>query len=493
MKPFPLRWRIIGALLGLSVGTTLALAFMGRYFLDLSLESNINEEMGQALTGALTLAKENYDTRKRLLTEIGHLLQQAPETSEAFESQNPDQLEKFFSRRDLHNVTIQFATQSGLQDSIKTATVQKASENILRLTVPITTRDQKTGYLIVDQRLDTLLDLEHAVHTYKHIEMEESDLHWAFLLAFLVATAVVVLLASVIGIRIGFGVTKPLYALIKGTREMARDNLEYRIPKGREDEIGLLIESFNKMAEDLKENRRKRLEAEQIAAWREIARRLAHEIKNPLTPIQLTVQQLRDKYPGDDPMYQKLVTDCTEIVTEEVENLRALVQEFADFARMPALTLAPKDLNNIVKDVIRLYPDVKIHQNLAPELPILDLDSEQMRRVLINLIENGIDAAGEKAEISIETIQSDEEVSLNVSDNGPGVPFEERQRIFQPYISSKDSGMGLGLAVVRGIIEDHRGHISITDAPLGGALFQIQLPIPDTQPDLEDLKTFDAK
>jgi two-component system, NtrC family, nitrogen regulation sensor histidine kinase NtrY len=241
----------------------------------------------------------------------------------------------------------------------------------------------------------------------------------------------------------------------------------------------LLIESFNKMAEDLKENRRKRLEAEQIAAWREIARRLAHEIKNPLTPIQLTVQQLKDKYPGDDPKYQKLVTDCTEIVTEEVENLRALVQEFADFARMPALLLAPKNINDIVQDIIRLYPDARIRQNLSPNLPTMQLDIEQIRRVLINLIENGIDAAGEKAHITIETEISEDEVCLRVSDNGPGVPEEERQRIFQPYISSKDSGMGLGLAVVRGIIEDHRGHIFVTDAPTGGAQFEIYLPLPE--------------
>ena len=109
--------------------------------------------------------------------------------------------------------------------------------------------------------------------------MTESDLRTAFLLAFLVAAAGVVLLASVIGVRIGFEITRPLHALFKGTREMARDNLQYRIPKGRNDEIGLLIESFNQMAQDLVENRRKRLEAEQLAAWREIARRLAHEIK----------------------------------------------------------------------------------------------------------------------------------------------------------------------------------------------------------------------
>lgn len=479
MKPFPLRWRIIGALLGLSLGTTLALAFMARYFLDLSLQSSVNQEMGHALTDALTLAKENYDTRKRTLTEIGLEISQAPDLLNAYQSNYPEQLRPYFNRQDLKHVTLYFSKATPPADTLTTPAVLKASENILQLTLPIRLQGRTEAFFIAEHRLDILLNIEQAVHTFKHIEMAESDLHQAFLLAFLAATASVVLLATLIGIRIGFGVTNPLYALIKGTREMARDNLEYRIPKGREDEIGLLIESFNKMAEDLKENRRKRLEAEQIAAWREIARRLAHEIKNPLTPIQLTVQQLRDKYPGDDPMYQKLVTDCTEIVTEEVENLRALVQEFADFARMPALLLAPKNMNDIVQDVIRLYPDARIRQKLSSDLPTMQLDIEQIRRVLINLIENGIDAAGEKAQITIETEMAEEDVCLRVSDNGPGVPEEERQRIFQPYISSKDSGMGLGLAVVRGIIEDHRGHISVTDAPSGGAQFEICLPLPE--------------
>ena len=483
MKPFPLRWRIIGALLGLSLSTTLALSYMGRYYLDLSLQSGVNLEMGHALTGALTLAKENYDTRKHLLTEVGDILSPSPNLIAAYHANHPEQLQHLFLKEGVKDATLYFSTTAHTNASTTMPSVFKASENILQLTVPILAQDSTVAYLCAEQRLDTLLNIESAVHTFKHIEMDELDLRQAFSLAFLAATAGVVLLATLIGIRIGFGVTKPLYALIKGTREMARDNLEYRIPKGREDEIGLLIESFNKMAEDLKENRRKRLEAEQIAAWREIARRLAHEIKNPLTPIQLTVQQLRDKYPGDDPTYQKLVIDCTEIVTEEVENLRALVQEFADFARMPSLLLAPQDLNKIVLGVVRLYPDARIHHTLSPDLPILELDIEQMRRVLINLIENGIDAAGEKAQVRIQTQIDDGQICLCVSDNGPGVPMEERQRIFQPYISSKDSGMGLGLAVVRGIIEDHRGHISVTDAPNGGAQFDICLPIPEEQMD----------
>jgi len=479
MKPFPLRWRIIGALLGLSLGTTVALAFMARHFLDLSLQSSVNQEMGHALTDALTLAKENYDTRKRMLTEVGLKLSQTPDLLNAYRTDQPELLRPYFNQQDLKQVTLLFKKGTALSDTLTAPSVFKASENILQLTVPIRIQNKTEAFFIAEQHLDILLNIAQAVQTFKHIEMAESDLHQAFLLAFLAATASVVLLATLIGIRIGFGVTNPLYALIKGTREMARDNLEYRIPKGREDEIGLLIESFNKMAEDLKENRRKRLEAEQIAAWREIARRLAHEIKNPLTPIQLTVQQLRDKYPGDDPMYQKLVIDCTEIVTEEVENLRALVQEFADFARMPALLLASKNINDIVKDIVRLYPDARIYQKLSPDLPTLHVDIEQIRRVLINLIENGIDAAGEKAQISIETEMGDGEICLRVSDNGPGVREEDRQRIFQPYISSKDSGMGLGLAVVRGIIEDHRGHISVTDAPTGGAQFEICLPLPE--------------
>jgi nitrogen fixation/metabolism regulation signal transduction histidine kinase len=311
--------------------------------------------------------------------------------------------------------------------------------------------------------------------------MEEADLRRAFILTILFAAVVVVLLASLIGIQIGFQITRPLYALIKGTREMARDNLEYRIPKGRDDEIGLLIESFNRMAEDLKENRRKRLEAEQIAAWREIARRLAHEIKNPLTPIQLTVQQLRDKYNGEDPAYRQLVADCTEIVTEEVDNLRLLVQEFADFARMPSLSLEMGDLNNTVTDVVRLYPDVRLKVSLCQNLPNLPIDSEQMRRVLINLIENGIDASGHNGQITLSTRMDKDTIFLTVSDTGPGVAPEDRQRIFQPYVSTKESGMGLGLAVVRSIVEDHGGHIQVADAPHGGAQFEIQLPIPENR------------
>ena len=472
MRSIPLRWRIIAALIGLALGTTLILALLARHFLaqSQSLQTNVNVEMGSALNSALSLAKENYDAKKRQLQDIGQLLSAPPH-------RDLNALRAAFADAGLDDLTLRISPIEQIDTDLSQGpVVSKVETDQLQLVLALPDSQRALTALL---SLEAFIDVENAVHTYKHIEMAEGDLLSAFLLAFLVAAAGVVLLASVIGVRIGFGITRPLHALLKGTREMARDNLQYRIPKGRNDEIGLLIESFNQMAQDLVENRRKRLEAEQIAAWREIARRLAHEIKNPLTPIQLAVQQMRDKYSGNDPTYQKFVTNCTEIVTEEVENLRSLVQEFADFARMPSLSLSPSDLNECVHNVVRLYPDARIHLDLAKNQPALELDAEQMRRVLINLIENGLDASGKNGQIEIRTHTSDDTAILSVIDSGPGVPLQDRTRIFQPYVSTKESGMGLGLAVVHNIIEDHGGHISVTDAPTGGAQFDIQLPIPD--------------
>ena len=470
MKSLPLRWRIIAALIGLALGTTLALTLLARYFLALSLQTSVNVEMGSALTSALALAKENYDSKKRQLQDVGHLLSAPPH-------RDRDALHAAFANAGLEDLTLRIVPVEQVEtDLTHGPVVSKVADDQLRLVLVLPDSQRA---LIALHSLAALTEVKNAVHTYKHIEMAEGELRTAFLLAFLVAAAGVVILACVIGIRIGFGITRPLHALLKGTREMARDNLQYRIPNNRDDEIGVLIESFNQMAQDLVENRRKRVEAEQIAAWREIARRLAHEIKNPLTPIQLAVQQMRDKYAGDDPEYQRFVTDCTEIVTEEVTTLRSLVEEFANFARMPSLSLAPSDLNKSVRRVVRLYPDARIHLDLADDQPLLELDSEQMRRVLINLIENGIDASGKNGQITIRTHGDGETSILSVIDSGPGVPIADRARIFQPYISTKESGMGLGLAVVRSIVEDHGGHISVTDAPTGGAQFDLQLPIPD--------------
>jgi len=483
MSPLPLRWRIIIALLTLALGITLALSLVANHYMRMGLEFSVNIEMGRALTESLALAKENYAWRKAALLEGGRQLQGSPRLLEAYSRGSADGISDIFRSLGLAGVDLSFESPDQLEARLPSAgadvSVYREADDsdLLRLVVPVS----GGGALLGTVRLSELLDVERAVHTYKHLQMEEEDLERGFLLAFLVMAFGVVLVASLIGIRIGFGITRPLYALVRGTREIARDNLDYRIPSGREDEIGLLIESFNRMAADLKENRQRRLDAEKVAAWREIARRLAHEIKNPLTPIQLTVQQIRDKYTGSDEAYRKLVQDCTEIVTEEVENLRGLVQEFANFARMPGLSLARHGLNDIVSDTVRLYPDVRVRLDLEKRMPDVELDPEQMRRVLINLIENGIDASGDGATIAVCTRFSGDAVELQVTDSGPGVPEGERERIFQPYVSTKASGMGLGLAVVRSVVEEHGGSATVEEGPDGGARFLVRLPLPDSQ------------
>ncbi len=483
MKPISLRRKIILALITLTLGTTLALSFVTRHFLTRTWVS-INPEMGQALNDALSLAKDSYDTRKAFLGRAGETLANAPDLIGAYRAQAPDRLRPLLAELGLSDHSWRFSSPAdGVPGSIERGLetgpfVVKEQNDHLKLFVPVRTQGRIVAALIVTERIDKLVNVEQGVQTYKHLEMIEDELHQDFLLVFLFAAAFVVLVASLIGVRIGLGITEPLYALIRGTRELAKDNLDYRIPVRRNDEVGQVVAAFNQMAQDLKQNRRQRVEAEKIAAWREIARRLAHEIKNPLTPIQLTVQQMKEKYRGDDPAYRKLVEDCTEIVTEEVEGLKALVQEFADFARMPSLSLARNDLNTVVMDAVRLYPELNIKLDLDPALPEIDLDAEQMRRVIINLIENGSDAAGREAILDIQTRHLNNAAKLVVIDSGPGVPEADRERIFEPYVSTKETGMGLGLTLARTVIEHHGGRVTVAGNPGAGARFEISLPVP---------------
>ncbi len=479
MRRFPLRLRIILALVLLAAGTSAAVSGLTTYFLQRTPQVSTNPELGGALQDALSLAKRDYDARKTRLLALGNQMSRDPRVLDTFVRGDDDELARLVeSRAPSSRLTAHFAPAAEALTRTKPAVGRTAGENAaLRLTVPLIQDEKSVGTLIVDDSLRELLNIERALQTYGHIEMIVDEMRKGLFLSYLVIGAVAMILALLIGLRIGIGITNPLSTLIRGTRELARDNLDYRIPVGPSDEIGMLIDSFNHMATDLQENRRRRVEAEKVAAWREIARRLAHEIKNPLTPIQLTVQQMRDKYTGTDDTYTKLLNDCTEIVTEEVESLRSLVQEFAEFARMPKLALMPHDVNAAIKDTLRLYPDTQVRMDLDEHAPQLQLDVEGFRRVLINLVENAFDAGGENSAITIRTALQGQHVVLDIIDEGPGVANQDRERIFQPYVSTKEGGTGLGLAMVRSIVEEHGGTIAVTDSAGGGARFQIRLPV----------------
>ena len=224
------------------------------------------------------------------------------------------------------------------------------------------------------------------------------------------------------------------------------------------------------------------IRAQKVAAWREVARRLAHEIKNPLTPIQLSAERLRRKLGDVSPPLQELVQECTSTIIGEVESLKGLVDEFSQFARMPAPRAVPTDLHAFLSETLALYDglfgSVEFERHFDSGVSQVRLDPEQLKRVMINLIDNAIEAMGRQGTIVIETARdvSNSLVRIVVADTGPGIPPAERDKLFLPYYSTKGRGSGLGLAIVRRIVAEHGGNIDVTDNVPTGTRFIIELP-----------------
>jgi len=222
--------------------------------------------------------------------------------------------------------------------------------------------------------------------------------------------------------------------------------------------------------------------AQKAAAWREVARRLAHEIKNPLTPIQLCAERLRRHFTQAPEPTRGLVEECTTTIVGEVESLKGLVDEFSQFARMPAPRAVPTDLHALLDDALGLYQglftDVEFRRQYAGTLPKVGVDQEQIRRVVINLVDNAIEAMDRRGAIDIETEhdRAGSMVRIVVADNGPGIPAAEREKLFLPHYSTKQRGSGLGLAIVRRIVAEHGGSIAVSDNTPRGTRFAIELP-----------------
>ncbi len=224
------------------------------------------------------------------------------------------------------------------------------------------------------------------------------------------------------------------------------------------------------------------MRAQKIAAWREVARRLAHEIKNPLTPIQLSAERIRKKYDEGDPDLDEIVAEGTTAIVREVSALKNLVDEFSRFARLPAPNPIPTDLARLIDGALALYngvhPGVKIVPECQPELPPIPIDPEQMQRVLVNLLDNAVQAMRGRGTITIAARRDSGSsvIRLEVADDGPGIRPEDRDRLFLPAFSTKKHGGGLGLAIVHRIVTDHHGRIHVEDNEPRGTRFVIELP-----------------
>ena len=493
--------------------------------------------------------------------------------------------------------------------------------DMIQAMVPMRDGDQAvSGAMVVaihvPQRLEARLrNISQAFQEYKQLRLLKNPIKGIYILLFLLMTLIIVFSATWFGLYLARGITEPIQMLAEGTREVAAGNLDYKVEVRADDEIGILVDSFNRMTGDLaaskskleetyrdlqakhgemEERRRytetvleavatgvvsldpdgrvttingaaerllgldavtvqgrsatrvfrspeyveidaliqrmgrvregmldrevhlrrdgqavallasatalrgpdggyvgmvlafddltELLKAQRLAAWREVAQRIAHEIKNPLTPIQLSAERLRRRLSSNrSPEEKRLLEEATGTIIQEVDGLRQLVDEFSRFARMPALTPKPTDLARLLEGVVVLYreshPSLSI-RSVFSDLPPIEVDPDQIKRAVLNLVDNAVEAVGGTGEVVVQTewLPEAHRARIVVADDGPGIAADDRDRLFVPYFSTKATGMGLGLPIVHQIVSDHGGTIRVEDNTPHGSRFVIELP-----------------
>lgn len=468
------------------------------------------------------------------------------------------------------------------------------------------------SYYIPQGLVERMSVISRTSNQYRQLNLIKNPIKFSYIITLFIVTLLIIFSATWFGLFLAKGITIPIQDLAEATHRIARGDLDHQINVVANDEIGVLVDSFNQMTKDLKksnegleeansnlEQRRKYMEtvlrnvsagvvsvdrdgvittinraaermfdiktekvlgkryedvlipdhmaligellkemqvsgdgsiekqveltlknrmltvfmtmtvvkdddgndmgkvlvfeditqlqkAERAAAWREVARRMAHEIKNPLTPVQLSAQRLQKKYGdqlgSDDPVFN----ECTGTIINQVEVLKNLVDEFSRYARMPVTNPIPNDLNAVINDSILLFQDA--HKDIVfqfqkgDDIPKLNLDAEQIKRVMINLLDNAVAALSKgdgRIEIRTYYDRENRKAGVAVADNGCGVPAAYKMKMFDPYFSTKRTGTGLGLAIVSSIISDHKGHVSVRDNIPHGTIIAFELPVPE--------------
>jgi two-component system nitrogen regulation sensor histidine kinase NtrY len=332
---------------------------------------------------------------------------------------------------------------------------------------------------------EDLAGLQRSIDGARTFQQIRTALPESYRTAFLVLLGVAGLAAAGFGMWASSVLTRRIGALVTTARKVSDGQLDARVELRGQDELAELGSAFNTMLDDLDQTRAQLEYLQRMGVWQDVARRLAHEIKNPLTPIQLAVQQCVSSYRGDEARFKQLLVDTGEIVGEEIAGLRRLVDTFRTLGALPKVEKAPIALAEVIEE-LKLDPTVAVRVSLHPpaEPVTVRADKLLLKRVLANLIENGIHAgqeAGTPGDVAIGWAADPERdlVTITVDDGGKGVSESSRDKIFEPYVTSKATGTGLGLAIARKIAIEHGGDLVLAAdrAPTGGARFVVTLPL----------------
>ncbi len=301
----------------------------------------------------------------------------------------------------------------------------------------------------------------------------------------LAVAAGALLIGLLVSLWVASRITRPVSELAEGAREVAAGRWETRIDVRGLDEIGQLGIAFNDMTRTLASQRDRLLQTERVAAWRELARRLAHELRNPLFPLQITVENLQRAKQLDAKQFLEVFNESTATLKVELANLNAIVGRFSDFSKMPAPQFTRVDVNEALRNIIRLFepqfnvvgkPAIAAEYFLTEPLPEIDADAVLLHRAFQNLVLNAVDAMPTGGTLTLRTFERGANVLIEITDSGAGLTPEECARLFTPYYTTKQQGTGLGLAIVQSIVTDHNGTISVSSEEGHGTTFRIDLP-----------------
>ena len=637
-----LRGRLVLAFVALSLVPTLLLFVISIGFITRSFERWFDVQVENALQGSLEIGQTYYQNSANSALFYARQVSQQITREGLFDPERLGQLKAFVQTKqreynlgtielfspDRRLLVVAFNDQvptgvainpesdflNGALRGLEVTRTQELGEgDVIRGGGPIYGTGRRIlGAVVVDYYVPKsiskrALQISRSYEQYKHLMFLKTPIKNSYVLALLLVTLVIIFAATWFGLYLAKGITVPIQQLAQGTHEVAHGNWDYKIESGGDDEIGMLVGSFNQMTSDLKqinlelERRGKFVETllaniaagvisvnpsgtittwnkaaekilgvdaetalgqsyetvfgsdplqvmrqivesvkeresvereikipspdqlltavvtaatlrdaegnilgvmifleditqiqkvQRMEAWREVARRIAHEIKNPLTPIQLSAERLRKRYAKMLEGNGAILDKCTSTIIQQVDELKKLVNEFSQFARLPSAQLAPDDLNEIIQEALFLFQEG--HKEIQfefrrGEIPPLELDRELMKRVLMNLLDNAVGAVEQQGEIKLATSydRSRGIVTLEVADNGCGVAPDIRARIFEPYFSTKNNGTGLGLTIVNQIIEDHRGYVRVRPNEPRGTRFTVELPARDARGEMQ--------
>lgn len=647
-----LRTKLVLSFVGLSLVPTMLLFFAAAGFINNTVHNWFNTQVETSLSESLEVAQTYYKNSASNALYYGRQISGFIKTQKLLNQDNLPQLKELIRQKqkeyNLGVVEVYSAQREelvrasntevpkgeftnpasedinvGLAGSELTRINQAGKADLIRGIVPVySTYNQKdvvgvvvVNYYVPYSLVNKMKEITESYHEFRQLKILKNPIRTGYIITLFLITVVIVFFAYWMGVYLANSMTRPLQELVEATRAVADGNLDVHIESYSRDEIGMLVQSFNRMTEDLRskqlalntsneelfrinqesEQRRRYMEivlrnvaagvisvdrdgvittintsaekllninpgsimgknfrnilrethldivkeslkdlviakqdtinrqitldirgtklslqlhltmlrdesgdfmgtvlvlddltqvmkAQRMAAWREVARRIAHEIKNPLTPIQLSAQRLRKRYLsrfGDD---ETVFDECTDMIIKSVDEIKNLVNEFSNFARMPAIQPEPNDLNAIIRETLTLYQEAHrgVTFNFTPDdmLPQLKIDRDQIKRVVINLLENAVAAMEEKGTIEISS-HYDPELKMadfRIADDGPGIPPEDRSRLFEPYFSTKKTGTGLGLAIVNSVITDHNGFVRVRNNVPRGACFVVELP-----------------